>query len=208
LGLLRLHAATGELRWLTGAHELATAMRVRFYDAERAAFLQTAQDSELPVRKADMDDGVMPSGGSAAILLALELGAIAGDTALYEVGYGVLAGAAPMAERQPFSSGFLLVALDHVLGPVREVVVAGAPDDPATVALWRQIMSTSAARILPVRIGQHGIEPDHETAFPALSGKKALRGVPTAFVCEKGSCQLPTSEPTTLRKQIEAVAAH
>ena len=31
------------------------------------------EDTQLPVRLADMDDGVMPSGGSAAIRLALEL---------------------------------------------------------------------------------------------------------------------------------------
>ena len=37
--------------------------------------------------------------------------------------------------------------------------------------------------------------------MPLLEGKLPLRGKPTAFVCEKGHCELPSSSPEVLRKQ-------
>lgn len=41
--------------------------------------------------------------------------------------------------------------------------------------------------------------------MPLVEGKLALRGKPTAFVCEKGHCELPTSSPEVLRKQLAKV---
>jgi len=38
--------------------------------------------------------------------------------------------------------------------------------------------------------------------IPQLEGKLAIGGKPTAFVCEKGHCERPTSEPSVLRKQL------
>jgi uncharacterized protein YyaL (SSP411 family) len=45
-------------------------------------------------------------------------------------------------------------------------------------------------------------------AAPFLEGKVALGGKPTAYVCERGACQLPTHEPDALLKQLAAVAPY
>jgi hypothetical protein len=37
---------------------------------------------------------------------------------------------------------------------------------------------------------------------PWLEGKRAIRGQPTAYVCERGRCELPTSKPSVFAKQI------
>ncbi|MBL4683982.1 MAG: thioredoxin domain-containing protein, partial [Nannocystaceae bacterium] len=122
LALVRLHAATGDTRWLVGAREIAKAIRTRFYDPKRHTFLRTAEgDTGVPVRLNDMEDGVMPSGGSAASLLALELGAISGDHELYDMGLGVLQRMGRSAASRPFSAGFILVGIEHATAPVREV---------------------------------------------------------------------------------------
>lgn len=205
LGLLRLHAATGDLRWLDGAVALAATISSEFYDPKQVALMRNArEDTELPVRLADMDDGVMPSGGSAAIRLALELGAITGDEALYAMGYDVLTRSVGTASTQPFRSGFLLQAIAHAVGPVREVVIAGDPDDPTTAALWATLRRDNHAHVLPVQIPGLGLPTDKQAAYPALAGKRALKGKATAFVCERGSCQKPTSSPKELRAQLDA----
>ena len=206
LGLVRLHAATGDLRWLTGARTIADAIRDRFYDAEQHTFMRTATGDDAPVRLADLEDGVMPSGGTAAILLALELGAIAGDRELYDLGLDVLERTARGAATRPFSAGFLLVAVEHATAPVREVVLAGAPDSPTTTALWKEIAPRTHARVLPVRLPAEGPTSALVEAFPALLGKKARKGDATAYVCEQGSCAAPTSDPATLKKQLDAAA--
>lgn len=205
LGLVRLHAATGDQRWLHGAVALAAVISDEFYDSEKVALMRNArEDTELPVRLADMDDGVMPSGGSAAIRLALELGAITGDEKLYAIGYDVLLRSVGTASTQPFRSGFLLQAVGHAVGPVREVVIAGDPNDPITTALWATLQPENHMHVLPVRVPGSGLPTDMLTAYPALAGKRALKGKATAFVCERGSCQKPTSSPRELRAQLDA----
>lgn len=158
----------------------------------------------LPLRRPDLDDGVLPAGGTAAALAMLELGALAGDRRQYEIGQRAARVAAPRADHHPFRSGFLIVALDHLLGQSREVVIAGAADDPRTRALWAEVRSTSPARILPVRVGAAGADARLTRALPALSGKVALEGAPTAYVCEMGRCELPAHEPAELARQLRA----
>lgn len=214
LGLIRLHAADGDVRWLDLARAIADAMIERFHDPARDTFLKAPADpsaasapAALPLRRPDHDDGVVPSGSSAATLLMLELGAISGDSAIYDRGARALRAAAARLGSDPFASGFLLVAADHAVSPVREVVIAGAPDDPLTQSLVREVARTTHARVLPVRLGALGAPAELLRAFPALSGKSALSGKPTAFVCRHGACDLPTSDPAALRQKLAAAAA-
>ncbi|MFK7986098.1 MAG: thioredoxin domain-containing protein [Sandaracinaceae bacterium] len=205
LGLLRLHAADGDPAWLVHARTLVDAMVARFLDAETESFVQTARDDipeGLPLRRPDLDDGVLPSGGTAAILALLEFGAMAGDTRLHGLGEQTLRRAAPRARQSPMRSGTLLVALEHALCPTREVVIAGPPEDRATQALFAVVRPTSPGRVLPVRVAASGASAALLEALPALRGKTALDGRPTAFVCEVGRCELPTSDPDTLRAQL------
>ena len=212
LGLLRLHAATGELRWLLQARRLADEILTHFHDPDRHAFLLTraadlTDPAALPVRVADFGDNALPSGGAAAVQLMLELGAVTGDAAIYDAGLGVLERAAPIAARRPYGAGTLLTALDHATAPVREVVIAGNDSDRTTAALWRQLARTRHARILPVRLPAAGPGAALRASFPALEGKRARRGRATAYVCERGRCQAPTSDPAVLRSQLAAVRA-
>lgn len=208
LGLLRLHAATGDPRWLDGAHTLAEAVSTRFYDAEKKAFMQTATaQGELPVRLADLSDGVLPSGGSAAMMLCLQVGVMSGDESIYEIGYEALRRSVGAASGNPFSAGYLLQVIDHALGPVREVVIAGDDADPVTAALWKTLSDDDPSHILPIKIPGSGAPIELARDFEALEGKRALKGTATAFVCQRGSCQAPTSDPAKLRAQLDKALA-
>ena len=205
LGLVRLHAATGDERWLEAAHSLVDEIVQHHYEVESGVLSRTRRSAQdLPIRLVDFDDGPLPSGGSAALLLVLELGALSGDATLLAIGQRILERVATSVRDHPSSSGFLLVALDHATAPVREVVVAGGVDDPDTVALWAVLRPTTHARVLPIRIGATGPSAALHDSFPALRGKQALRGKATAFVCERGSCQAPASDPAVLRNQLRA----
>jgi uncharacterized protein YyaL (SSP411 family) len=64
-GLLELHAATGEIRWLEEANRLARLAIDLFHDPKNGGFFQTPSDGEeLVVRRKVFDDSPAPSGNS------------------------------------------------------------------------------------------------------------------------------------------------
>ncbi len=209
LGLLRLHAADGDLRWLEAARDLAAAAVERFHDPSLDAFVEaapapSAPGAALPLRRPETDDGVLPSGSAAATLLMLEIGALAGDDAFLDRGVTFLRASASRLAAEPFASGALLVAAERALADPREVVIAGAPDDPRTRALLRELVGMSDARGSLARLPASGAPERLIKLFPALVGKRALSDRPTAFVCRKGTCEAPTSDPSALRAALAA----
>jgi hypothetical protein len=205
LGLLRLHAADGDLAWLTRARAIADALVERFHDEAQDAFVHAAAAADtptLPLRRAELDDGVLPSGAAAAALLLLELGAVAGDPVLHERGLRALRAAAPRVRAQPFSSGYFLTVVDHAAARVHEVVIAGDPADARTRALLRELADATDARAITVRLPADGAPAAALRAVPSLSGKVALGGKATAYVCHQGACDAPTGDPAQLREQL------
>jgi hypothetical protein len=107
----------------------------RFWE-DLGAFLHTARadvPEGLPLRRTDLDDGVLPAGGTAAALARLELGAMAGDRQLYGIGER----AARVARRASWSSRWL--SPRRARSPrwrESRVVIAGDANDPRTLALW------------------------------------------------------------------------
>ena len=73
-GLLRLHQATGDGRWLREAQSIVDRMIADFEDKEDGGFFFTATDHEqLLARAKDPFDNAMPSGTSVAIVDLIEL---------------------------------------------------------------------------------------------------------------------------------------
>ncbi len=199
---LRLHAATGAPEHLTSARELAQLLVDHHFDRARGGFRRRRDPSDLPLDPLDMRDGVQPSGGALAAAVLLELGALAGDDLLSGVATTALASRRDAIADDPLSHGMWLVVLDQATASLREVVIAGEPGDPAAAALWREAAVVTWSRGLPVRVPAAGAPQQWLTPFPALAGKKALGGRATAYVCERGACQLPTSDPSVLRQQL------
>ena len=181
LGLLRMHAADGDLAWLAQAQRIAAALVERFDDPARGVLVQAplppgprvagGEEDGLPLHRPDVDDGVLPSGSSAAALFLVEIGAIAGDEALSDRGLEVLREAAARMRASPFSSGFFLVGIDHATGDAREVVIAGDPSDPRTRALVAVLAPTTDARVLPVLLPAVGLPESLARCLPRARRK-------------------------------------
>ena len=72
-GLLELHGATGDQRYLDAAYELAETILEHFSDADGGFFDVSDDHEQLLFRPKNPQDGAMPSGGSMAATVLAEL---------------------------------------------------------------------------------------------------------------------------------------
>jgi uncharacterized protein YyaL (SSP411 family) len=186
-GLLELHVATGELRWLEEANRLARLAVELFADEERGGFFMTAHDAEqLVARKKDLDDNPVPSGNSMLAHVLLRLSRIYGDDELEQRAVAVLRLLHGGLTRMPSAFGWALCALDLYLSPPRELAIVGSPrDDVARAAL---------APFDPNAVVAFG--PSDE--IPLLAGKTLVDGKPAVYVCERFACSAPVTDPAAL----------
>jgi uncharacterized protein len=186
-GLLELHVATGELRWLREANRLARLAVELFFDDERGGFFLTPTDGEqLVARTKELDDHPLPSGNSMLAHVLLRLARIYGDDELEGGAVSVLRLLRPALERAPSAFGWGLVALDLHLSPPQELaIVGGVNADVARAALqpWR-----------PRTVTAVGPADD----VPLLAGKTLIDGQPAVYVCERFACRAPVTDPLAL----------
>jgi len=200
-GLLDLFEATFEQRWLKEAVALSEALEKHFADREHGGWFMTADDAEkLIAREKPNYDGAEPSGTSVAILNALRLHTFTDQDRWRAVAEKALSSLHEVLAERPLAMTEALVALDYYLDVPREVALvwpAGqAPDELAAVL---------RATFLPSRALAGA--PEGEVAalaqiVPFVGEKVAQGGKPTGYVCRKGKCELPTSDPARFRAQL------
>ena len=186
-GLLELHVATGELRWLEQANRLARLAVELFADDERGGFFMTARDAEqLVARKKDLDDNPVPSGNSMLAHVLLRLSRIYGDDELERRAVGVLRLLHRSLTRAPSSFGWALCALDLYLSPPRELAIIGSPED--------EVARAALAPFDPNAVVAFGPSED----IPLLAGKTRVDGKPAVYICERFACRAPITDPGQL----------
>jgi hypothetical protein len=115
-GLLRLHRATGDARWVREARSLVDRMIADFEDKQDGGFFFTAGDHEqLLARAKDPFDNALPSGNSMAILDLLELYRITHETAYLDRAGKSLAAFATAISRVPAALPLVLLGLGQYL---------------------------------------------------------------------------------------------
>jgi uncharacterized protein YyaL (SSP411 family) len=192
--LLTLYEADFDERRFRWARALADDILERFADPVRGGFFVSAHDGErLITRRKDLEDNPIPSGSSSAALGLLRLAALSGESAYEHAALGAIRLALDVAPRYPTAFGHLLCAIDLCTAGVREVAVVG-PEATALLAVVRErhrphiVLAAAPAQ-----------EP---SAVALLSGRAALEGRATAYVCERFACQAPVSDPDALRSQL------
>lgn len=204
-GLLDLHEATFEPQWLREAIALAGVVEAHFADREAGAWFMTSDDhEELLAREKPAYDGAEPSGNSVQLLNVMRLGELTGEDRYRQIAERALkAFAAQLADR-PLALSEMLLALDFWTDTPREIVITwpdGAPPPEDLLGVLRRTF-------LPSRVitgGPEGSLAELTRVAPIVEGKRALDGKATAYVCERGRCEAPTSEPAVLAQQLGKV---
>jgi len=198
---LDLYEAASDPLWLERALILQAALDAGFSVPGGGYFRTAASGEALLARELPSSDGARPSGNSVAALNLLRLAEFrGGDDALRARAdqlFGALAG---RLSDSPAGLTELQVALDFRHARIQEVVLVTPPGGSAAVFL-----DTLRPRFAPHQVlivaGEPGLEK-HTEIVPLLEGKTALDGKTTAYVCELGVCQLPTTDPATFAEQL------
>jgi hypothetical protein len=186
-GLLELHVATGELRWLQEANRLARLAVDLFADDERGGFfLSPADGEELVARKKDLEDHPTPSGNSMLASVLLRLARLYGDDELERRAVGVFRLVHGAATRVPSAFGHALTAIDLHFSPPRELAIVGPVDSPVAQAALEPFEPNTVVAVGP------------SDEVPLLAGKTLVDGKPAVYVCERFACQAPVTDPAGL----------
>ena len=205
-GLLDLYEATFEPRWLAEALALAEQGEALFADPEAGGWYRSASDHErLVAREKPGSDGAEPSGASVALLDALRLHAFTSDDRWRQVAVRAFQAHAAVLEQQPAALHEMLLALDFF-----------TDDSPEVVLVWPEgarppadMLDVLRRTFLPNRViaGTEEGSPFESLARVAAvaRGKRALGGLPTAYVCERGACQVPAMDAAALTASLAPI---
>lgn len=199
-GLLHLYEATFDLRWIEEARRLVDEMIRLFWDPE-GGFYQTGVDQPgLVTRPIDLFDNATPSGNAMGADVLLRLAHLLGDEDYHRRATAILQRLGPLAPRAPSGFGQLLNSLDRYLALPKEVVIVGPPDHASTQTMLRQVFR----RYLPNRLValRHPDDPRPAEVLPVMADRDTIHDLPTAYVCENYACQLPTTDPLELARQL------
>ena len=198
-GLLSLHEATLDGRWLDESVSLGEAMVDLFWEESEGRFYDTGRDhEELVLRPRDYTDNATPCGSSMAADVLLRLAVITGDSEHERRAVTSLRSVRELMSRFPTGAGHWLGALDFYLSTPKEIAIVGGAGDADTTALLSEV----SRRYLPNRVlvGSAGVET--RSGVPLLEDRGRVDGKPTAYVCENYACNLPVTEPAALAAQL------
>ncbi len=195
-GVLQLYEATLDPKHLDFALALAETMIAKFYDAEHGGFWQSAAGtSDLILRVKDDYDGAEPSGNSVATLALLKLAAITDRADFRKPAEATLRLFSTRLEKTPQAVPYLMLALDFSLEEPRRVVIAGAPRSDKA----KELIHAAHSVYQPdkVVLGNTGAVEEFAHTLPAKDG-------PVVYLCTGQACQPPTSDPQTVRRQLNS----
>ena len=195
-GLLVLHSADGDPRWLLEAESLVRNAVDLFWDPLRGQFYDTGSDQEaLIVRPRDVTDNAHPSGHSMMTDVLIRLATITGNSDFRTMAGQSLRGVRGIMEQFPTGAGHWLCALDSYLADSKEAVVVTDGDHTEATLMLRRLASVFEPSAVRVAMTP---DPSRSDEWPVFSGRTTVNGQPTAYVCRNYACQLPTNDADTM----------
>jgi uncharacterized protein YyaL (SSP411 family) len=192
-GLLALHQATTDPRWLDAAGDLLDTALARFADGS-GGFFDTADDAERLVRRPkDPTDNAAPSGQSALANALVTYSALTGSLAHREAGEDALRPVSSLGVQQPRFLGWALAAGEALVsGPLQVAIVGEGGRGPLT--------STARTRRPPGAVVVSG-EPD-APGMPLLAARPLVRDAAAAYVCRGMVCDAPVTDVAALAEAL------
>src|SRR3989338_6215088 len=195
-GPIDLYEATFDPHYLEEAQFFANEMIRLFWDRESGGFFFTANDAEALIsRTKEIYDGAVPSGNSVAVLALFRLSRFTMDPRLETKAQEAMDAFSHQLAQYPARFSQMMMALDFVLGPTREIVISGDAQDQKLPAAVHKIYSLFLPNKVVIFHPSKGEAVKRiEAISPFLKNQPPLSGALTIYVCKNYVCNLPTSE--------------
>jgi uncharacterized protein YyaL (SSP411 family) len=205
--MIDLYEATHDIDWLKKAIELDVVLQVNYEDRENGGFFMTGKDqADLIAREKPNYDGAEPSGNSVALLNLLRLGEYTTKDEYRVRAEKMLTTFLGSVSLRPMALSEMMMALDFHTDKAKEIIIvspSGKIDEAERyINEFRKIFLPN--RILTVATEGKDLT-SHARLIPVAGKKSVLMGKTTAYVCEKGVCQLPATDPALFARQISEV---
>ena len=183
--------------WLADAVRWMTELEEHYADPAGGWYL-TADDAEaLILRPASIKDDAVPNHNAIAIENAVRLATLTGDLRWRERAEDVMERLSGAMLTDIWSTASLSNAFDTMIDTIEVVLVV--PPNTDGNPLRRVVFESNDPRIVLLRVSSTEQLPPAHPAY----GKTAIEDRPTAWACRRGSCGLPTTEPSPLRTLLE-----
>ena len=196
---LALWEATGEDRFLQRAKAWTHTLNEHFWDGVLGGYFTTADDDEpLIVRTRSIYDQTQPPANAVMIGVLARLFMATNDSAYNGRCATLLRSQANEAMRVVIAMSSYFNNMEIAASNL-QIVIVGPPSNPKTQELAAAVQGRSLPnKLLTV------IAPDRELPEGHVArGKKMENGQPTAYVCQRGQCAAPITNPVTLSQLLQ-----
>ncbi len=199
-GLIELYEATFKIRYLEEAVAINRNMIELFWDEQEGGFYFAGEDNErLIILSKEVYDGALPSGNSVAAINLLRLARMTGNIDLEKRADQLIKAFSPQVKAYPQAHTQFMCALDFMVGPSLEIVIAGDPLQKTT----RDMIALIHRMFLPNKVlllRPEGEEGNRLTALsPFTELLNPINRQPAVYVCEQYTCKTPIVDIAGLR---------
>ena len=198
-GLIELHQATLDVRWLAWAESLQAEFDAEYWDKEHGGYFSVHTDMPHSIMRIKEDyDGAEPSPNSIAALNLARLASLTADKSYEDKARALLKLFNQTLTQSASAVPMMVMALDFSERPKQQIVLAGDRQSPGFAALLRTVHE----RFLPYAVILHADGGDaqayHARHNEAIAGMKPVNGSAAAYVCSGTTCQAPVSTSEAL----------
>jgi uncharacterized protein len=191
---------TSDPIWIARATTFMNELDTSFVDETNGGYFTTsARHEKLLLRDKPMSDGPIPSASSIAALTWLRLSALGDVDSDRKRAEATIRSVSPLLSSRPLILDQMLIAFDWETDSDKEIVIVVHEGGGALADEARPFLDALTHTFMPnaslVIATESALAGDLGKAVPWALGKTLQGGRATAYVCEHGTCKLPTSDP-------------
>jgi hypothetical protein len=198
---LALYEPTQDPRFLGRAQGWIAVLDRHYWDGAGGGYFFAADDTPgLIARAKTATDAAVPAGNGTLVGVLARLAVLTGDESYRDRAEAIVRAFAGEVGKNFFPLATLINSAELAQNPV-QIVLAGAPGDPALEELRRAVYAVSLPRRIVQIVAPDGaLPPGHPAA-----GKTIVDGKATAYVCEGPVCSLPISGAEALIRLLDSI---
>ncbi len=202
-----LFEADSDPFWFETALELDKYLARHFEDTVDGGFFMTADDHETMIaREKPGYDGALPSGNAVALMNLFRFYEFTTIDTYRKRAVASFTTFSKIFESSPLALTEMMTALDFSLDTPKAIVIV-TPKGGLTESnpFLKALQKTYLPNRVLIQVEEGEKAEKLARIIPIVTGKTAIGGKVTAYVCEQGICRLPVHTPDDFSTQIKIV---